>query len=102
MVPTSATVAEAPATFLTAREAANLCRCSVRTVRRRMGDGTWREGTHFHRPGGAEPRFERAALLAWLQTPPEEDATAPMGLAYGTDIPAPVRRRRLHLWPNKM
>lgn len=91
---------EPAALFLTPREAAELCRCSERTVRRRMHDGTWCEGTHYHRPGKGEPRFARQALVAWLESPAASSAPA-IGLAYADDIPPPARRRRLLLLQNK-
>jgi hypothetical protein len=85
-----------PAEYLDTAGAMALCHCSARTLRRRMRDGTWQEGMHWHRPPGSEPRYVRAALVAWLASPIVDSPSA-VGLAYGYDVPPPPRRRRSRL-----
>jgi hypothetical protein len=83
--------------WLSIADVATTVGCSTRTVRRRMRDGTWREGVVWFAPNGTEPRFSRAALDAWQgTTSASETGAAALGLAFGPDVP-PGRRRRSRL-----
>lgn len=83
---------------LTIAQVAKWNQCSVKTVQRRMRDGTWRRGEHWFGKGRAV-RFSRKALETWATT---ADASRPArGLAYGDGIPEGRRHRRLTSLRNK-
>jgi hypothetical protein len=84
-----------PSDWCTMEEAADLLRCSVRTIQRRMRD-TWTEGVEYTRPTAGVPRLSRAALEAWQRSPSARAAAADRGLAYAGGIePGPRALQRL-------
>src|SRR5262245_18149934 len=83
--------------WLTVADVLAFLKCGERTVRRRMREGTWREGQHWFAPNGTATRFSRTALEEWQRTQPNESAGAEPGLAFGLDIPRGRRPRRRHL-----
>jgi hypothetical protein len=77
-------------------EAAETFSCSVRTVHRRMRDGTWKQGEHWFAQNGTEPRLSRTALDAWQRRVSAAETPPTSGLAFSSDVPR-GRRRRAHL-----
>lgn len=53
--------------YLTSAEVAGRLRWSVRTLRAKIAAGALREGLHFFRPQGCQPRWKWAAVVEWLE-----------------------------------
>jgi hypothetical protein len=79
--------------YLTAKELAARLGYAVRTVRKKMHDGTWQKGLHWFQRAGSRPLFSWSSIVEWLRQG-EPPATGD-GAAYGPDIPR-ARRGRPH------
>jgi len=85
---------QSPAEWLTVTDLGRKLGYAPRTVRRKMHDGTWRQGEHWFKRAGCRPLFWWPAVAAWLTTDDPAGAGAG-GAAFGPDLP-PARRGRPH------
>ena len=53
--------------YLTLQEAADLAGVSKKRMQNLIGEGVLRENVHFSRPRGLRVRFNREALITWLE-----------------------------------
>jgi len=81
---------ETPAEWLTIADLGRKLGYAPRTVRRKMHDGTWRQGEHWFKRAGCRPLFWWPAVAAWLRA---EDQHHSHGSAFTEDI-QPSRRAR--------
>lgn len=82
---------EAAAEWLTIAELGRKLGYAPRTVRKKMRDGTWRQGEHWFKRAGCRPLFWWPAIATWLRG--ADDPISPHGAAFDPEI-VPARRGR--------
>ena len=53
--------------YLTIAEVAELLKLSPKTIKNKMGSGSFRQGVHYFRPPGMQVRFKWSAVVQWIE-----------------------------------
>ena len=72
--------------YLTNLEAAELLRVKSKTLKNMKARGVFREGVHFFRRPGLGPRWERDALIQWLEGNRERVEAFPLAEPGGRNL----------------
>ncbi len=62
--------------YLTTAEVADRLHLSTKTLRKRIADGVFRQGEHFFRPAGMQPKWKWSAVVATVEAAAAECAAA--------------------------